>query len=113
MVRKNMQKTKRKIPGKGVTSLLIGVLLLAGLTVSVSAAGVDPDAVSSADGLFAFWSDLIDWFASSAAYCSSAYFSSSGLTFLGVIAISFLALSVLGALILWIWKFLRFGGSHG
>lgn len=111
MVQKYTMKTKRKSAGNRLASLLLGVILVAGTVVPVSAAtdGVaDQSAAAPLDMLFSFWSDLIDWFVDGAAYCSSAFYSDTGLTFMGVLVVSILAFVILSFLFWWIFKLLRF-----
>lgn len=112
MVQKYTMKTKRKSAGNRLASLLLGVILVAGTVVPVSAAAdgvADQSAAAPLDTLFSFWSDLIDWFVDGAGYCSSAFYSSdTGLTFMGVLVVSILAFVILSFLFWWIFKLLHF-----
>ncbi len=109
MVRKFITKLKRKNVGKVVTSLLIGVILIAGTVVPVSAA-TEGTVSESSVYLFTFWSDLLDWFADSVEYSTAAYYDpGTGLTFLGVLVVAILAAAVIMALLFLLYKLLRFG----
>lgn len=111
MEQKSMKKRSLRNGIKFVTSLPVGLLFLAGMSLSAFASEASdvPDP-SNVNLLTAFWSDLIDWFRNALAFCFPAYYSpDTGLTLLGVIVVSVLAFSVLICLISLLFKSLRFG----
>lgn len=112
MVQKSMMKMKRKNAGKLLASLLLGVMLIAGTAVPVSAANESTVPASSVhlDGLQSLWTELTDWLIGSIDYCMTAYYvPGTGLTFLGVLVVAILAMFVVAGLILFLYKILRFG----